>query len=93
MKRLNKQELLAEAEAESRALGTIRKWLAGAIGISTISVAIIIFGFAGEEVKLLPAVFGSVLLALSLICAFLINLGLKRGARNVEIILSEAEKM
>ena len=64
-----------------------------AIGISTVSIALIIFGFAGETVKLLSVIPGVVLLALSLICAFLIGLGLKRGTRNVEILLNEAEKM
>ena len=93
MKKLNKKELLAEAAAQSKALGTIRKWLACAVGLSTISIALIIFGSAGETTKLLPCIFGGVLLVLSLASAFIINLGLRRGVKNVELILAEANRL
>lgn len=93
MKQLSKKELLAEAKAQSRALDTIRKWLAAAIGISTVSVALIVFGFMGESVHMLIGIIGIVLLVLSAAAALLINLGLKRGAENVKNILAAAEDM
>ncbi len=93
MKQLSKKELLAEAAAQSRALKTIKKWLAAAIGISTVSAALIVFGFMGESVHMLIGVIGIVLLVLSVAAALIINLGLKRGSENVKNILSAAEDM
>lgn len=93
MKQLGKKELLAEATAQSKALYTIRKWLAAAIGISTVSAALIVFAFMGESVHMLAGIMGIVLLVLSAAAALLINLGLKRGTENVKNILAAAEDM
>lgn len=93
MKKLGKKELLAEAAAQKKALVTIKKWLAYAIGASTVGLALALFGFVGESSHTAIGIFGIVLLVISLISALLINLGLKRGSRNVENILSAAEKM
>ncbi len=93
MKKLSKKELLAEAAAQSRALNTIKKWLAAAIGISTVSTALIVLGFMGEGVHMLIGITGIVLLVLSVTAALLINLGLKRGSENVKNILTAAENM
>ena len=93
MKQLSKKELLAEAMAQSKALKTIRKWLAAAIGISTVSMALILFGFMGESAHMLMGIIGIVLLVLSVAAALLIDLGLKRGTENVKNILASAEDL
>ena len=93
MKQLSKKELLTEAMAQSKALDTIKKWLAAAIGISTVSMALIVFGFMGESAHMVIGIIGIVLLVLSAGAALLIDLGLKRGSENVKNILAAAENL
>lgn len=91
MNRLNRAQLIAEAKAQNKALKTIKKWLAYAIGSSTIGAALICFAFTGATAHVLIGVLGVILTFVSLIAAFLINLGIRRGTRNVEKLICAAE--
>lgn len=93
MAKLNKKQLLAEAEAQTKALKTIKKWLAYAIGVSTLSVALTCFAFLGGTTHIVVGVIGIVLTLLSTSAALIINLGIRKGTKNVEQILSAAEAL
>jgi len=88
---MNKSQLLAEAKAQNKALKIIKKWLAYAIGLSTIGVALTIFAFSGETTYIIVGIIGIILTLLSVIAALIISLGIKRGTKNVEMILKAAE--
>jgi len=89
MIKLNRSQLLAEAEAQNKALKTIKKWLAYAIGLSTIGAALTLFAFSGKITII--GVVGIILTFLSVTAALIINLGIKRGTANVEKILMAVE--
>ena len=78
MKELTKAQLLDEAKAQTNALKTIKRWL-------------IYAGFAGAAKHTALGVTGIILTVLSVTAAIVINLGLKKGGRNVERILKAAE--
>lgn len=91
MAKFNKKQLLAEAEAQTKALKTIKKWLTYTIGISTLSVALTCFAFLGETTHIVIGVIGIILVLLSTSAALIINLGIKKGTKNIEQILCAAE--
>ena len=91
MKELTKAQLLDEAKAQTNALKTIKRWLMYAIGVSTMGAALIYAGFAGAAKHTALGVTGIILTILSVTAAIVINLGLKKGGRNVERILKAAE--
>lgn len=91
MERNQKRELLREAEMQMRALKTIRKWLAIAIGFSTIGGAMAYWGFAGAVSHVIVGSLGIFLAVVSLLCALVINYGMRNGQRNVRRILELAK--
>lgn len=91
MERNQKRELLREAEMQMKALKTIRKWLAIAIGISTVGGAMAYWGFAGAVTHVIVGSLGIFLAAVSLLCALVINYGMRNGQRNVQRILELAK--
>ncbi len=88
----SRNQLLAEAEAQNKALKRIKRWLVYAIGLSTIGAAFTYFAFSGETINKIIAVVGILIVFFSIGAAFLINLGIKKGIQNVERILAAAEK-
>lgn len=91
MEQNQKRELLKEAEMQMQALRTIRKWLAMAIGLSTIGGAMAYWGFAGAVPHALVGSLGIFLAVVSLLCALVINYGMRNGQRNVQKILTLAK--
>lgn len=92
MSRLNKTQLIKEAEAQSKALKTIKQWLMYAIAASTVGAALTYTGFAGIW-HTAVGVIGIILTFLSVSAAFIINLGMHRGRKNIERILTAAQNM
>ena len=85
-----RRKLLWEAEQQLRALRTIRRWLAIAVGVSTVGAAAAYWGFSLAGGYTAVGVIGTVAAVLSLICALLINYGMRNGQRNVQKILQLA---
>ncbi len=93
MAKLNRKQLIKEAEAQTKALMTIKKWLLYAIRISTFGIALVCFSFLGSTNYTTIGIIGTVCTFLSILAAILINLGIKRGTKNVEKILIAVENI
>lgn len=91
MEQSKKKELLREAELQLNALRTIRRWLAIAIGLSTMGGAVAYWGFAGAVQHAVAGSLGILLAVVSLLCALVINYGMRNGQRNVKKILELAK--
>lgn len=91
MNTVKKESLSKEAEMQINALKKIRTWKTISIAVSTIGVAAAYAGFAGQNRYLFLGILGIVLIVLGIICAGVLNLGLKNGRRNVEKILNVLE--
>ncbi len=87
MNQEQRRKMLWEAEQQLRALRTIRRWLAIAVGLSTVGAAAAYWGFRLAEGYAAVGIIGTVAAALSLICALIINYGMRNGQRNVRKIL------
>ena len=85
-----RRTLLWEAEQQIRALRTIRKWLAIAIGLSTVGAAAAYWGFGLADGYAAVGVIGTIVAVLSLMCALLIIYGMRNGQRIVRKILQLA---
>ena len=90
MEQNQKREMLREAERQMQALQTIRRWLAVAIGLSTMGMAAAYWGFAGAVRHPLAGGLGVLLAVISLLCAFVINYGMRTGRRKVQTSLELA---
>lgn len=87
-----KRSLSKEAEMQLAALKTISRWKTLSLAISAVGVAITYASFAGTESKLFLGIFGILVIIIGIICALILNLGLKNGRRNVEKILDAIEQ-
>lgn len=87
-----KRSLSKEAEMQLAALKTISRWKTLSLAISAVGVAITYASFAGTERKLFLGIFGILVIIIGVICALILNLGLKNGRRNVEKILDAIEQ-
>ncbi len=87
-----KKRMMKEAEMQIKALKKIDKWKLGAIAFSTIGVALTYAGMAGDSRHLFLGILGIILIIVSMAAAFLLNLGLRNGRRNIEKILNAVEK-
>ena len=87
-----KKRMMTEAEMQLKALKKINKWKLYAIALSTIGVALTYAGMAGDTHHLGLGIPGIILIVVSIAAAFLLNLGLRNGRRNVEKILNAVEK-
>lgn len=93
MNNLNKKQLINEAKAQTKALYIIKKWLLYAIGMSSLGITLVCFSFLGSITYTTVGIIGIICTTLSVIAALLINLGIKRGTKNVEQILIAVENM
>lgn len=87
-----KKRMVEEAQMQLKALKKINKWRLYAIAFSTIGVALTYAGMAGDSRHLCLGILGIILIILGITAAFLLNLGLRNGRRNVEKILSAVGK-
>lgn len=87
-----KKRMVKEAEMQLEALKKINKWRLYAIAFSTIGVALTYAGMAGDSRHLCLGILGIILIILGITAAFLLNLGLRNGRRNIEKILSAVGK-
>lgn len=92
MAKLTKRQMIEEAQAQSNALKTIKRWLMYAVAASTIGAALTYTGFTGIWNRAV-GIIGVILTFLSVAAALIINLGMHRGKKNVERILAAAENM
>lgn len=84
--------LSQEAKLQKQALKRIATWKNIAIAVSTIGFALLYAGAAGAEQNTILCVLGVIILAVSLFCGLILNLGLKNGRRNVEKIMAVIEE-
>lgn len=89
---MEKRELSKEAQMQIKALKKISMWRTMAIAVSTIGVALAYAGLAGDNQNIILGILGIILVALSVICAVILNVGLKNGRRNVEKMLYVLDK-
>lgn len=88
----NEKEILSkEAGMQIVALKKIRVWRTVAIALSTLGVAVVYANMACESGNLACSILGISLIVISIVCAAVLNLGLKNGRRNVEKILNILE--
>ena len=87
-----KERLSKEAGMQIAALKKIRVWRTVAIALSTLGVAAVYANMAGESGNLVCGILGISLIVVSIVCAAVLNLGLKNGRRNVEKILNVLER-
>lgn len=87
-----KKRMMKEAEMQIKALKKINKWKLYAIAFSTVGVALTYAGMAGNSRHLCLGILGIILIIAGITAAFLLNLGLRNGRRNVEKILRVVEK-
>ncbi len=86
-----KERLSREAGMQVAALKKIRMWRTIAIALSTLGVAVVYANAAGKSGSLVCSILGISLIVISIVCAAVLNLGLKNGRRNVEKILNILE--
>lgn len=87
-----KKRMMKEAEMQLEALKKINKWKLYAIAFSAIGVALTYAGMAGDSRHLFLGIPGIIFIIAGTAAAFLLNLGLRNGRRNVERILNAVEK-
>lgn len=87
MNATKKETLLQEAQMQTKALATIRKWFLVAMGVSAISMAITYYGFAGSTPHPVVGVLGIVFTVIATMIAAIINYAIRNGRRNVKKIL------
>ncbi len=83
--------LSREAEMQKQALHKISLWKNIAVAVSTLGIAMLYAGAAGAEKNLYLCILGIIVMAVSLICGLVLNLGMKNGKRNVEKIIAVLE--
>lgn len=83
--------LSQEAEMQMRALHKISVWKNIAIAVSTLGIALLYAGTAGADRHIALCILGAAVMAVSLICGLILNLGLKNGRKNVEKIMAVLE--
>ena len=87
MNAVEKKCLAEEARLQTQALQKIGHWRTIALAVSASGAAFAYAGFAGIKGTYFCSVFGIILLVLGIICAAILNLGIKNGRCNVEKIL------
>ena len=92
MNAVENNRLAGEARLQIRALKKISVWRTLAIAISTIGVALLYAGYAGNSVRHFIGIPGILMVLLGTFGAIIFNLGLKNGRRNVEKILNILDK-
>lgn len=76
---------------QKQALHKISLWKNIAVAVSTLGIAMLYAGAAGADKNLYLCILGIIVMAVSLICGLVLNLGMKNGKRNVEKIIAVLE--
>ena len=87
MNAVEKSRLTKEASMQMAALKRINLWKNIAIALSTIGIALAYAGAAGHSQNIFLSILGIIIIIVGIICALILNLGLKNGRRNVGKIL------
>ncbi len=88
--KLNKKQLLREAEQQKDALNRLKRWMQYAMIVSSCAVVLAWWGLTGAGVRFACGIAGVVFTLIGILCAALIGLGIRNGRRNVENILRAA---
>lgn len=89
--KLNKKQLIREAEQQKNALKQLTRWMKYAMIFSSCAMVLTWWGLTGAGVQLALGIAGVVLTIVGILCAALIGLGVRNGRRNVERILQAAQ--
>ncbi len=89
--KLNRKQLLREAEQQKGALVKLKRWMRNAMVCSSCGMALTWWGLTGTGSRFACGIAGIVLTLLGVLCAALIGLGIRNGSRNVENILRAAK--
>ncbi|MDD6612711.1 MAG: hypothetical protein ACI3XW_02505 [Butyricicoccus sp.] len=89
--KLNKKQLIREAEQQKNALKQLTRWMKYAMIFSSCAMVLTWWGLTGAGVRLALGIAGVVLTIVGILCAALIGLGVRNGRRNVEHILQAAQ--
>ena len=87
MSNMNKKVLLDEAEKQTKEIQNLKKWLRSSIGLSTITMIIAYFGITGLGLRFICGILGILFTIIFVGSAFLVNLGIKNGKKNIELSL------
>lgn len=89
--RLNKKQLIREAEQQKNALKQLSRWVTYAMLFSSCMMVLTWWGFTGTGIRFILGGVGTFLMIAGIICAAIIGLGIRNGRRNVERILQAIE--
>lgn len=89
--KLNKKQLIREAEQQKNALRQLTRWIKYAMLFSSCTMVLTWWGLTGEGVRMVFGIAGVILTIVGMVCAAVIGLGVRNGRRNVEHILKAAE--
>ncbi len=83
--------LSREAKMQRQALHKISLWKNITAAVSTLGIAMLYAGAEGPDKNLFLCILGFSVMAVSLICGLILNLGLRNGRRNIEKIIAVLE--
>lgn len=92
MNAMEKRRLSEEAKLQMTALKRIGRWRTVALFISAVGVAAAYTGLSSQTHNLFLCIPGIAAILLGLICAIVLNLGIRNGRRNVGKILDVLEQ-
>ena len=84
---LTKAQAIEEARMQKKALATMGTWRLALLFITTCFAVLAFFGIQTGAGWFVPGVIAAVLAGISLLLAFIVNLSIRNGHRNVEKIL------
>ena len=84
---LTKAQAIEEAKMQKKALATMGTWRLTLFVITTCFAVLAFFGIQTGAGWFVPGVIAAVLAGISLLLAFIVNLSIRNGHRNVEKIL------
>ncbi len=79
-----KENYINEVKYQTKMLNRLKQWLSYSIISSSISLILILFGY---QIHPIIRILGFIFMAISIICALLIGLGIKNGTDNVNKII------
>ncbi len=88
MNAVQKRNLSIEAQMQLNALKKINLWKNIAIAVSTLGVAAVYAGIAGNGRSLFLSVPGVIIIVFGVSAALVLNLGIRNGRKNVEKMLA-----
>lgn len=88
MNAVQKRNLSIEAQMQLNALKKLNLWKNIAIAVSTLGVAAVYAGIAGNSRSLFLSVPGVIIIVFGVSAALVLNLGIRNGRKNVEKMLA-----